>query len=662
MTSDRNVSCSTSTSVTQELTGKIVSKSNRDGNLEIYIMDANGGHQTRLATLAGQDQSPELSPDGAKVIFTSAAANLWMMNDNGTGLTQITNSGGVNHGSWCSNSRIAYALFENSQWDIYAINLDGTNKVRLTSNGAHETNVDCSADGTRIAFDSGRSGLAQIWVMDIANIGGEFLLASENQGGSPAWSPDGSKIAYDCVIGGQSDICVKNSDGSGSQVNLTDNPGNDNWPSWSPDGNQIAFQSVRDGALAIFVMNADGSGVQKITTNAPFEDYEENWGVNRVPVDTVTVQPSLANLETGQTQQLVVTFKDDADNTLTSRAVDWVSSDDDVATVDSNGLVTGVAEGSVTITATSESKSDAVAVSVTEPPGWSRIADTGTRRSYMRVALATNGKIYAAGGFTNSGSALATMESYDPITNIWATAHTMTKPRGYFSLALANNGKLYAVGGSDDRGLTFMDDVSSYDPATGLWVDGLEPFPQPSGRMGLVSGPDGQIFAIGGEDGGGPNSKVYAYDPTTNTWTQKTSMATPRYGVAVVVTSDRKILAMGGQSTSGATGNVEEYDIDLDQWTFKAGLENARSSASAAIGPDGKIYLMFGTGSGVVLRDDVEVYDRSTDVWTVPAELRFSEQLGRLGSGSAVSNGVIYLFGGENAAGSQQLDGSALRR
>ena len=74
--------------------------------------------------------------------------------------------------------------------------------------------------------------------------------------GSPSWSPDGGRIAFDSLRDGNGEIYVMNADGSG-QTRLTDDPGFDGSASWSPDGSRIAFQSFRDGDAnpEIYVMN-----------------------------------------------------------------------------------------------------------------------------------------------------------------------------------------------------------------------------------------------------------------------------------------------------------------------------------------------------------------------------------------------------------------------
>src|SRR5437588_11355151 len=92
-----------------------------------------------------------------------------------------------------------------------------------------------------------------------------------------------------------------------------------------------------------------------------------------MPVATVTVAPATASVQVGLTVQLTATTKDANGNTLTGRTVTWSSGNTGIATVSSSGLMTGVAAGSATITATSVGQSGTSAITVTAapPPGTS---------------------------------------------------------------------------------------------------------------------------------------------------------------------------------------------------------------------------------------------------------------------------------------------------
>jgi TolB protein len=118
----------------------------------------------------------------------------------------------------------------------------------------------------KIAF--ARDG--DIWVMN-PDGGGQTNLTTAASDGSPAWSADGTKLAFVRVPDGiHPQIFIMNADGSG-QTRLTNNLVNDGFPSWSPDGTKIAFiRSLGPRSGDLFVMNANGSGQTNLTNNVPF--------------------------------------------------------------------------------------------------------------------------------------------------------------------------------------------------------------------------------------------------------------------------------------------------------------------------------------------------------------------------------------------------------
>ena len=128
----------------------------------------------------------------------------------------------------------------------------------------------------KIAFTSERDGNDEIYVMNADGSGVERLTNNPAVDGFPAFSADGTKIAFSSYRnGGNQDIFVMNANGSGP-VNLTNNPALDQHPAFSPDGTRIAFMSDRDGNWETYAMNADGTG-QTNLTNYPGYDYAPDW-------------------------------------------------------------------------------------------------------------------------------------------------------------------------------------------------------------------------------------------------------------------------------------------------------------------------------------------------------------------------------------------------
>jgi Tol biopolymer transport system component len=98
---------------------------------------------------------------------------------------------------------------------------------------------------------------------------------------NPAWSPDGSRIAFEAwPTEDNGEIYVMNADGTGA-VNLTNDPAFDRWPAWSPDGTAIVFSSGRrvsvpgDPPYDLYIMNDDGSDVERITTSETLDRYAD---------------------------------------------------------------------------------------------------------------------------------------------------------------------------------------------------------------------------------------------------------------------------------------------------------------------------------------------------------------------------------------------------
>jgi hypothetical protein len=90
-------------------------------------------------------------------------------------------------------------------------------------------------------------------------------LHSITTGTAPAWSPDGTRLAYECG----EDICAINADGSGF-AQLTVNPAGNHHPTWAPDGSRIAFAATYAGVVDLYVMGADGTGVARLTQGVGF--------------------------------------------------------------------------------------------------------------------------------------------------------------------------------------------------------------------------------------------------------------------------------------------------------------------------------------------------------------------------------------------------------
>jgi len=181
---------------------------------------------------------------------------------------------GVNAGG--NNRRILFASDRDTpgSFEIYSMNPDGSGVSRLTNSPGQDFSPAWSPDGKRIAFVSLRSdAFGEIYVMNADGTGVQRVTNSAGIDGAPTWSKDGKQIAFMSTRQDpQGDIYVMNDDGSGV-TRLTDFAGTDDEPAWSPDGKQIAFVSTRDGVAdqttELYLLTLDGRQVTRLT----FEDH-----------------------------------------------------------------------------------------------------------------------------------------------------------------------------------------------------------------------------------------------------------------------------------------------------------------------------------------------------------------------------------------------------
>jgi len=160
--------------------------------------------------------------------------------------------------------QIAFVSLADSSVDIAVVNADGSGFKRMKRPGM-DLQPAWSPDGSRIAFvsDGGDGGPSQIHVMSADGTNVSRLT----DGWDPAWSPDGSAIAFTSLRDGNFQIAAL-STANGAVTVLTADPWGEGQPTWSPDGRQLAFVSEYVAPAYVFdiyTMNADGTGQTRRT-------------------------------------------------------------------------------------------------------------------------------------------------------------------------------------------------------------------------------------------------------------------------------------------------------------------------------------------------------------------------------------------------------------
>jgi Tol biopolymer transport system component/tRNA A-37 threonylcarbamoyl transferase component Bud32 len=294
------------------------------GISSLYIASAGGGepHQlVRPAAATRGDSSPAFSPDGRRIVFDRTVAawdsDFYLLDfrdeqatgpprqltrdhrpkrnpvwtgegkqilfiadesTNETSINRLTVANGqsaripgigANAQSLTYSAKANRLLYDTEavNYDIWRIDMTAKDAKpeRFLSSTRYESSPAYSPDGKRIAFESNRGGIQQIWVADL-NGANPMALTSFGSGvaGSSKWSPDGRFIVFDARPGTGSDIYTVPASG-GPVKQLTSYPGEDALPFWSPDGNWIYFASTRAGGNEIFRIHPNGGDAQQIT-------------------------------------------------------------------------------------------------------------------------------------------------------------------------------------------------------------------------------------------------------------------------------------------------------------------------------------------------------------------------------------------------------------
>jgi Tol biopolymer transport system component len=145
-------------------------------------------------------------------------------------------------------------------------------------NEAAQTPTPSARSFLAFAFASDRQGDLDIYVASADGRNVRRVTDDPDDDVGPAWSPDGTQIAFTRGLEDDPNIFIVNSDGTGL-VQLTDDPADDADPAWSPDGTSIAFVSTREGDTDVYVMSADGSDQRRLTDGSA-SDFDPAWSAD----------------------------------------------------------------------------------------------------------------------------------------------------------------------------------------------------------------------------------------------------------------------------------------------------------------------------------------------------------------------------------------------
>jgi aqualysin 1 len=248
----------------------------------------------------------------------------------------------------------------------------------------------------------------------------------------------------------------------------------------------------------------------------------------------------------------------------------------DLALVNANGLIYAI--GGVTSTGT-------VGSMVAHNPSagsWTSRASLPAARQGTSGAAFIGNQIYVPGGFNRSGALTRTLYAWDYRTNTWSSKAPIPVTSGC-GLSGEFGGKLYVFTGCTGSTAAPAGLLHRYDPVTNTWTarrSAPHSHRYPAG--GMING---KLYVVGGNSGSSlATATLHVYDPATNTWTTKASMPTARRGGAAgaVILGTGMLYVIGGRNAAGAyISTVEAYNPATNTWVTKPSLAAPRSGLGA---------------------------------------------------------------------------------
>ena len=265
-----------------------------DGGVPVQISHTDSNHEAT---------QPDLSPDGRHIVFTvftldgSAPARTWIMDADGSNAHPLAAEPGYEHAGnefTPDGRRLVFARCDPEVCSIWSSDLEGRNRREITPTRFSPTEeaIDffptVSPDGRHVAFTrfAWRGITARVFVVDIDGGNERPITPAWLEAARPTYSPGGGKLAVnDWINHFGSNIWSLRPDGSSlRQLTTTPYPGNDFFPAWSPDGTRIAFQSDRrytdNCCVDLFAMRTDGLQEHQVPTGARRGIADLDWGLS----------------------------------------------------------------------------------------------------------------------------------------------------------------------------------------------------------------------------------------------------------------------------------------------------------------------------------------------------------------------------------------------
>ena len=254
-----------------------------DGNdMEIFTINSDGTGERQLTYNEATDWGPMWSPDHSYIAFHSDrdgyyAIYVMSAHCNNAAIRVSPEGRYARYPSFSPDGmQIAFEMYMgDDNWDIHVLSLVDGSINRITFNDAIDGGASFSPDGTQIAYHSTQKGDYDIYVVNLDGSDTQRLtFQPDSMDVWAEWSPDGSQILFHSERDGDSDIYIMDADGS-NQTDLSNTDTLERTPRFSADGSQIVFRAEDEGISNIYIMDRNGRNVRPVTDSILSDWYPD---------------------------------------------------------------------------------------------------------------------------------------------------------------------------------------------------------------------------------------------------------------------------------------------------------------------------------------------------------------------------------------------------
>lgn len=268
----------------------LIYHSNKAGSWGIYRLDDLASQTPKVRSISNDPSgknsvSPSRSPDGKWVAFSSDRDGNWEIYvanaDSGTLQRMTFNTWATEvNPVWSPNGKqLVYESIRNGNWDLYTMDVVTGEEGRLTTSPGSDINAFWSPDSSKILFQSNRDGITQIYEIDMASKVDRKVSQGQAEDTDPAYGPDGSRMIYlsKSPTTGNAIVTIAGVDGS-NPVQISDETRNAAGMVWSKDGGRIVFQTESaDKSTSDLVLYEVETGLSRDLTANSGRNYAPTW-------------------------------------------------------------------------------------------------------------------------------------------------------------------------------------------------------------------------------------------------------------------------------------------------------------------------------------------------------------------------------------------------